>query len=110
MARSIEFDALLLAGATAPGADGYGARDAKVDDAAAVAARIDPRVLLLVAEAFRHGKAIGVWRGGDSVLAAVGVPVEAPGVVVADTGSAALGAVTELLGAHRVWERFTPQV
>ncbi|MEU0355277.1 catalase [Streptomyces cyaneofuscatus] len=109
-ARSIEFDALLLAGAPAPGADGYGARDAKVDDAAAGAAGIDPRVLLLIAEAFRHGKAIGVWTGGDSVLAPAGVPAEAPGVVVADTGRAALGAITELLGAHRVWERFTPQV
>ncbi len=31
-ARSTEFDAILVAGAPAPGADAYGARDAKVDD------------------------------------------------------------------------------
>lgn len=41
-ARSVEFDAILLAGAPAPGADATGARDAKVDDGAAVTAGVDP--------------------------------------------------------------------
>ncbi|MEV8049536.1 catalase [Streptomyces bacillaris] len=109
-ARSIEFDALLIAGAPAPGADGYGARDAKVDDGAAVAVGIDPRILLLVAEAFRHGKAIGAWAAGLEILEAAGIGSDVPGVVTADDAAAALDGLTDLLAHHRAWERFTPAV
>lgn len=35
------------------------------------------------------------------------MPADAPGVIVADSGTAALERVTELMGSHRVWERFT---
>ncbi|MFJ4776648.1 catalase [Streptomyces sp. NPDC088762] len=103
-ARSIEFDAILLAGVPAAGADAYGARDAKATDAAASAT--DPRLLLLLNEAFRHGKAIGAWAGADAVLPAAGISSEAPGVVRGEAGSAVLEQVVRLMGSHRVWERF----
>ncbi|MBD0423293.1 catalase [Streptomyces sp. TRM S81-3] len=109
-ARSVEFDAVLLAGTPGVGSDAYTARDAKSAPSPAQPGTTDPRVSLLVSEAFRHGKAIGVWAGGEAALEAAGVPTDAPGVIVSDSGTAALSRVTELLGAHRVWERFNTQV
>ncbi|CAL9664572.1 hypothetical protein SUDANB176_07157 [Streptomyces sp. enrichment culture] len=106
-ARSVEFDAVLLAGTPAVGDDAYGARDAKGAPSAAQRTTIDPRIDLLLSEAFRHGKAIGAWAGGETALEAAGVPAGAPGAVVTDSGPAALERVRELLGSHRVWERFT---
>jgi catalase len=106
-ARSVEYDAILLAGVPGPGSDAYGARDAKAaDEMASAVAAIDPRVLLLVSEAFRHGKAIGGWAGAESILAAAGVPAESPGIVTGEDGAGVLEGVSELLGRHRVWERF----
>ncbi|WP_333771676.1 catalase [Streptomyces sp. IBSBF 2435] len=109
-ARSTEFDAVLLAGAPAPGADTYGARDAKVDDSAAAAASIDPRVLLLLTEAYRHGKALGAWADGTEALTAAGIAADAPGVVTAGGAASVLEHVSELLTRHRAWDRFTPAV
>ncbi|MFB6790884.1 catalase [Streptomyces olivaceus] len=106
-ARSVEFDAVLLAGAPDMGGDAYTPRDYKASPAPAGQATIDPRVSLLVSEAFRHGKAIGVWAGGETALEASGVPAGSAGVVVAESGTAALEQVTQLMGSHRVWERFT---
>ncbi|MET7455710.1 catalase [Streptomyces sp. NPDC005574] len=105
-ARSVEFDAVLLAGHPGMGGDAYGARDAKGLPSVVPAATSDPRVVLLLAEAFRHGKAVGAWAGGDAALRAAGVPADAPGVVLADSGSAALENLVRLLGKHRAWERF----
>ena len=102
-ARSVEFDALLLAGAPATAADALPGRDAKAG--ATATAAVDPRVLLLVDECWRHAKAIGAWGGGDQVLQLAGV-AGTPGVVTAGSGAEALAAVQELLAAHRVWERF----
>ncbi|MFJ8749248.1 catalase [Streptomyces sp. NPDC102441] len=102
-ARSVEFDAVLLAGAPGAGVDAIGARDAK---AGAAGTAIDPRVLLLLNEAYRHAKAIGTWAGGDAVLISAGVTADAPGVVVAGTGEEVLEEVKQLLGKHRVWDRF----
>ncbi|MEE4540448.1 catalase [Streptomyces sp. V4-01] len=107
-ARSTEFDAILLAGAPAVGADTYGARDAKVDDGAAIAGGVDPRVLLMLTEAYRHGKALGAWGAGTEALSAAGIASDAPGVVTAGAASAALEGLTELLKHHRAWDRFTP--
>ncbi len=106
-ARSIEFDAVLLAGPPAVGPDAVGATDGKGAPGAGAAAP-DPRVVQLLQEAFRHGKAIGAWAGGEAGLEAAGVPVDAPGVVVTDSGPSALDQIRTLLGSHRVWERFTP--
>lgn len=102
-ARSVEFDAVLLAGAPAAGADAIGARDAKAGSGGRAT---DPRLLLLLDEAYRHAKAIGAWAGGDAVLASAGVPQGAPGVVSGDSGTEVLEQVGQLLGGHRVWERF----
>ncbi len=109
-ARSVEFDAVLLAGTPGVGSDAYTARDVKSDPAPARPTTTDPRVALLLSEAFRHGKAIGAWADGEVALEAAGVPADAPGVVVAGSGTAALERVTDLLRSHRVWERFTTQV
>ncbi|MFJ3086429.1 catalase [Streptomyces sp. NPDC086838] len=106
-ARSIEFDAIVVAGAPAPAPDAYGARDAKTDDAA-TATGVDPRVLLLVTEAFRHGKALGACGDGATVLEKAGLAADAPGVVAGGAASTVLDGITELLAGHRAWDRFTP--
>jgi catalase len=108
--RSVEFDAILLAGAPAPAPDALPARDAKAGAASAAgAAAVDPRVQLLVDECWRHAKAIGAWGDGVTVLQQSAV-AGTPGVVTADSGPDAFTAVQELLGAHRVWERFPASV
>ncbi|MFD5524781.1 MULTISPECIES: catalase [Streptomyces] len=104
-ARSVEFDALLLAGVPGAGADAYGARDAKAGAARPPEAP-DPRVLLLVAEAYRHGKVIGGWNGAERLLMSVGITADEPGIAVAGSGTAALEALTAALGEHRAWDRF----
>ncbi|WP_200421890.1 catalase [Streptomyces sp. Y2F8-2] len=108
-ARSVEYDAVLVVGAPAPAPDAYGARDAKAGEPGADGS-VDPRVLLMLAEAFRHGKAIGGWAGAEAALQAAGVPTDAPGVVTAQTGSGALQQISGLLTKHRVWERFASRV
>ncbi|MFQ6142463.1 catalase [Streptomyces seoulensis] len=109
-ARSVEFDAVLLAGTPGIGADAYGARDAKSGLDSVERAAYDPRVALLLSEAFRHGKAIGAWKGAEAALETAGVPADAPGVIVGDSGTGTLEQILHLLGAHRVWERFPAQV
>ena len=80
-ARSIEFDAVLLAGAPT-----------------------DPRVNLLVTEMFRHGKAIGGWNDGTTILDNAGVTAS-EGVVTGEDASSVLEQVVTLLASHRVWSR-----
>ncbi|MFI6507056.1 catalase [Streptosporangium sp. NPDC050855] len=105
-ARSVEFDALLLAGTPAPGADAYGARDAKAGNGTPAGAPVDPRVLLMLGEAFRHAKPIGGWGDAGPALTAAGVDPVAPGVVVGGSGEAVLAEVVRLLAEHRIWDRF----
>ncbi|WGL53004.1 catalase [Nocardioides sp. BP30] len=85
-ARSIEFDAVLLA-------SGIGAH---VED---------PRISLLLTEVFRQGKAIGAWGDGDAALTAARLAPSAPGIVVGDSGAAVFTEVAGLLAKHRAWER-----
>ena len=106
-ARSVEFDAVLLAGCPAPAPDALPARDAK---AGAAAAALDPRVVLLLEEAYRHAKAIGAWGAGVDALREAGYSVDEVGVVAGDEAAVVLGQVLELLGNHRVWERFPAKV
>ncbi|GAA1157014.1 catalase [Nocardioides aquiterrae] len=102
-ARSVEFDAVLLAGAPVPAPDALPARDAKAG--AADTAAVDPRVVLLVEEAYRHCKVIGAWGAGETVLEAAGV-TGTPGIVRGDGAAEVLEQVQEQMAYHRVWERF----
>ncbi|MDJ1132192.1 catalase [Streptomyces iconiensis] len=106
-ARSIEFDALLVAGVPAQGDDAYGARDVKAGQGLG-SGGTDPRVLHLLAEAYRHAKALGAWGGGGDVLSAAGCPAGVPGVIVDDDPHTVLDQVRTLLETHRVWDRFPP--
>ena len=106
-ARSVEFDALLLAGCPAPAPDALPNRDAKAG--ADAAPGLDPRVQLLVEECWRHAKVIGAWGAGQQVLDLAGI-TGAPGVVGGDDATAVLAQVQELMGNHRVWERFPVSV
>ncbi|WP_262848789.1 catalase [Mumia quercus] len=102
-ARSVEFDAILLAGAPVPAPDALPLRDAKAG--AAAPPTVDPRVALLVDEAFRHAKVIGAWGAGAAVLEALGA-ADALGVVVGESGPEVLAQVQEDMAFHRVWDRF----
>jgi catalase len=104
-ARSVEFDALLLAGSPPPAPDALPSRDAKSGNPDKPPV-VDPRVVMMVQECFRHAKAIGAWGAGAAALAAAGCDPSDAGVVVTDDADEVLTRVMELLGAHRVWERF----
>src|SRR6202522_3509302 len=64
-ARSVEFDAVVVAGGTTPSGD--------------------IKLVLLLQEAFRHAKVLGAWGDGTAVLEAAGIPAGSAGVVTADT-------------------------
>ncbi|PWN03312.1 catalase HPII [Nocardioides silvaticus] len=100
--RSVELDAVLVAGCPAPAPDAFPVRDAKADEPLAP---LDPRVRLMLEECYRHAKAIGAWGSGIEALAAAGVPVDVTGVVTGTKGSDVLAEVEVLLRSHRVWER-----
>jgi catalase len=85
-ARSIEFDAIVVAAGTKP------TRDIKL--------------IVLLQEAFRHCKGIAAWGDGTDALAAAGIDLDSPGVLVADSVDRAFTtALAEAVGLHRVWER-----
>jgi catalase len=84
--RSIEFDALVVAGGTASTGD--------------------IKLTLLLQEAYRHCKALAAWGGAEQVLADAGIPEDAPGVSVAESADKAFGdQLAAAVGLHRVWER-----
>jgi catalase len=58
-ARSVEFDALVVAGGTTPSGD--------------------IKLALLLQAAFRHAKALGAWGDGTAVLEAAGIPADGRG-------------------------------
>jgi catalase len=102
-ARSVEFDAVVVTGSGAPAPDARPGRDAKA--ATPGPATVDPRLVLLLQEGYRHAKAIGALTVAADVLTAAGVDASADGVV---TGEAAdvVPALLSALAAHRAWERF----
>ena len=102
-ARSTEFDAVIVAGSGAPADDAEQGLDAKAGDPGA---SLDPRVVLLLSEAFRHAKAIGAWGSGSAGVDAASIPDDAAGVVRGDTAEQVVPQIQELLAAHRAWERF----
>ncbi|MBV9870854.1 MAG: catalase [Frankiaceae bacterium] len=84
--RSIEYDAVLIAG-------GAGSVT-------------DQRVSLLLQEMFRHCKAIGAWGDGTTALENAAIDLEAPGVLTAaKAGDELVAMLVEALGRHRAWER-----
>ncbi|MFP5346282.1 MAG: catalase [Actinomycetes bacterium] len=105
-ARSVEFDAVLLAGAPAPAPDAVPSVDAKAGEptVAVGGVAVDPRVTLLVSEAFRQCKAIGAWGQGEAVLTAAGA--SGAGVVLGASPAETLQQVQDHLSRHRAWERF----
>ncbi|WP_068264787.1 catalase [Janibacter limosus] len=108
-ARSVEYDALLLVGAPDATADPQSGTDARAFDPSGGSAgtAIDPRLQLLVAETYRHGKAIGAWSRGADALAALAAG-GAPGVVLGEDATDVIGQLLTLLAGHRVWERLAP--
>jgi catalase len=106
--RSVELDAVLLGGCPKPAPDAMPSRDAKAGQAGSPV--LDPRVRLLVEETFRHAKAIGAWGAGVDALEASGCTAGDVGVVTGDDAAEVFAGVLELLGGHRVWERFPAAV
>ncbi len=105
-ARSFEFDAILLAGALPPAADASPGLDARAGQSPADTAQIDPRIVQLLTEMWRHLKVLGaVGAGGQAALEALGVSDDAAGVVVGASADVT-GELVTLLALHRVWERF----
>jgi catalase len=102
-ARSTEFDAVIVAGSAAPADDAEQGLDAKAGEPGV---SLDPRVVLLLSEAFRHAKAIGAWGSGSAGVAAASIPNDAPGVVLGVSAGQVVPQIQELLAAHRAWERF----
>jgi catalase len=84
--RSVEFDALVIAGGTTPTGD--------------------IKLTLLLQEAFRHCKALGAWGDGTVILEAAGITPADPGVVTADTAVKAFSdELFAAVGLHRAWDR-----
>ena len=73
------------------------------------AAIIDPAVVTFVQSAYRHCKLVAAWGDGAEVLIAAGIPLDAPGVVVAEKATKAFGKnLIAGLAVHRHWDRLAP--
>jgi catalase len=105
--RSVEFDVLLLAGSPPPAPDAVPARESEAGASSSVT--LDPRVVLMVEECWRHGKAIGAWGSGATALQQRAL-TDSPGVVTGDSAAAVFAEIQQLMSSHRVWERFPSTV
>ena len=84
--RSIEFDALLVAGGTEP-----------TDDI---------KLVILLQEAYRHCKALGAWGNGSAILESAGISLSGDGMVTGKTvGKAFNDQLVAAIGLHRAWAR-----
>ena len=102
-AGSIEFDALIVVGETPPAADALPPLDAKSAAEGGPDTGIDPRVSKLIAEAWRHAKAIGTTPVATS--AAKVLPADTPGIATGQPAKVT-AQIIQLLATHRSWERF----
>lgn len=102
-ARSTEFDAVLIAGSGAAAPDAVQGRDAKAGEPGA---SLDPRIVLLLSEMFRHAKAIGGWGPAVTCLDGASIPQDAAGIALGNGPDDVVAQLSELLAAHRAWERF----
>ncbi|MFJ6381163.1 catalase [Kitasatospora sp. NPDC092039] len=109
-ARSVEFDALVLAGAPGPAPEGEATRDAKAANPLPASSPVDARLVLMLTEAYRHAKPIVVLEGGQPALQAAGIAADAPGVLTGVRPDQAVDQLGLLLAAHRVWDRFPPPI
>ncbi|WP_313811904.1 catalase [Glutamicibacter sp.] len=106
-ARSVEFDALILAGALPPADDAHVGLDAKAGADPNGESNVDPRVVLLVQEAYRHCKAIySVDDAALHALKAAGLRGDEPGIYSLNLENAP-DHLIDVLAKHRVWDRFT---
>ncbi len=102
-ARSVEFDAVVFAAAPAPAPDAQQPRDATAGGATT---EVDPRVVLLATEAYRHAKAIACVGDGATALAAAHIDLDAAGLVTGEDAPSVVGELLEVMAQHRVWDRF----
>ncbi|MDQ2839172.1 MAG: catalase [Actinomycetota bacterium] len=85
-ARSIEFDAIVVAGGTTP------TRDIKQ--------------VVLLQEAYRHCKALAAWGDGDAILTGAGIDLDGPGISLgAGVDKSFTDTLVAALGLHRAWDR-----
>ena len=84
------------------------ARDAKAADVRR-RATVDPRVLLMVEECWRHAKVIGAWGEGEQAVAQAGCGGTA-GVITGPDAATVFSEVQALMAYHRVWERFPTSI
>jgi catalase len=85
-ARSIEFDAVVVAGGTS--------------------ADPDLKRTVLLQEAYHHCKTVAAWGDGELILAGAGIPLDGPGVVTEEkVAKAFTDTLRRQLGLHRSWER-----
>ncbi|PRC41780.1 catalase HPII [Mycobacterium sp. ITM-2017-0098] len=84
-ARSIEFDAVVVAGEPE---------------------KLDIKLVVLLHEMYRHCKPLAAWGTGRNVLEGLDISDDDPGVITADDSSSTFAAeVVAALGLHRVWAR-----
>ena len=102
-ARSTEFDAVVVAASGAPAKDATQGRDAKAGEPGA---SLDPRVVLLLSEMFRHAKAIGGWGPAVTCLDGASIPTDAAGIALGEGPDDVVAQLAGLLAAHRAWDRF----
>jgi catalase len=102
--RSVELDAVLVGARPGPAPDAQPSVDAKGGEP--TQSTIDPRVVLLLHEAFRHAKAIGSWGSGMEAVADAGIPFGAAGLVADENAREVWPRLHELMTQHRAWERF----
>jgi catalase len=66
----------------------------------------DPAVRTYIQTAYRHLKTVAAWGDGSDALTGAGVGTDEPGVVLADTATAAFAdALLRGMSKHRHWER-----
>jgi catalase len=80
-------------------------RSVELDAVVVCTAAADPRVTVLLQEAYRHAKAIAALPDAVALLQAAGVDVEDAGVTVEADSAALADTLVAALSQHRVWDR-----
>lgn len=102
-AVAVELDALVIAASTPPEPGATPTLDARAAPSGEV--DVDARVVELLRQAWRHAKPIAAMGEGKDVLERVGI--DGAGVVSGQPADL-VDDLTDLLAAHRVWQRFEP--